>query len=607
MIFGWTTQHSKNSISAHPDFHDGWAFHTDRVHIGLQRSDASKRNSADHLFISEDRQSALVFHGELYQIQGSPVPQGSRIPKLCWELYKQQGISFLNQLNGAFSLALWDGQKGRLYFARDQIGILQGFYSFVNGELVFGSTLRPVAQSRIQTEDYDSSALLKYLQFCYNPGEQTFFRDVRRLRPGHALEWDGSSVRLHHYWAIDFTAKDPLTEADVIPEIRSRLNESVRLRMEHAESKGVFLSGGLDSSSVLSLLSQNGAKGISTFSFRCKGQTFDESGFAKIVADRFGTAHHLVEYAPESVFLAEPMVSLMDEPFADVGINIATYLLAREAGGKVSTLYTGDGGDELFMGHPVYMADRMARFIDWAPRFLLDPFLFLGRQLKDSEKKNDWQVKIKRFSESYAFPKALGTHRWRAYYHPAELNRIVHPDLLHDLGDETVFDDMIRYNREGKASDAAGRTLYSDYQTVVQFYLRRMEMTRSFGLTPRFPMLDPTLVQYFGALPSVLKSAGYADTKEFEKKVVDPWLPHEIVYRKDKLGHSIPLKNWIRDDHQVRGFITDILTSETFVRRGCFKPETVRQMLDEHLRRTRNHSHRLWALVLLELWMRRKA
>jgi len=410
-------------------------------------------------------------------------------------------------------------------------------------------------------------------------------------------------VESHRYWSLVFQ-NNGQEEKAIAEEIREKLEKAVQLRLQFNAKAGVFLSGGLDSSSVVSLIHKSGEKDITTFSFRCKGKSFDESHYAKIVAKTFGAKHHIVEYSPGDVMLSQEMVTFMDEPFCDVGINIGTYLLAKKASGMVDTLFTGDGGDELFAGHPVYVADRAARFLQRVPNFLLRPVFSWGRTLSDSEKKKDWKVKIKRFSESYRYPQSLGTHRWRVYYHPTDLMDLMQQDHLDNATFYSIYNDINMYYKEANGVDPLSRSLSCDYQTVVQFYLQRMALVRALGMIPKIPMLDPNLVTYCASIPSQLKIRGFSDVKYIERVAVEPLLPHDIVHRKDKLGHSIPLKNWMRDNASVQRFMLDLLSEENLKDRGWFEPIIIKRMISEHMERRVNHSHRLWALMILELWMR---
>ena len=577
-------------------------FDSEVVCIYCDDSDMPKKKVG--LWVSKDKTKGCVWEGEIYnwsaiKTGGKELNEAERI----WRGYKDKGPEFLERLNGAFGIMIWDSRENDCIVARDKLGIYPIYYSLRQGNMVCGSKLSPVADLLQHKRELDMSAIVKYLVFCYNPGIQTFYKNVLRLRPGYFLKVTAGGTRVHSYWQLNFKPLEKVGEEELEREIRDRLAEAVRIRVDPDLRTGAFLSGGLDSSSVVSLLHREGKSDLSTFSFRCRGESFDESHYAKIVAETFGMDHSVVEYTPEDVCLSVEMVRMMDEPFCDVGINVATYLLAREVKGKVDDLFTGDGGDELFAGHPVYVADKVARIFRWIPSFIRQPVFGLGRMLPDSEKKKDWKVKIKRFSQSYAFPMALGTHRWRAYYQPGELEKLIVPQ--HWDGDKfgEEFNDMIAFNLEGEHFDELGRSLYSDYQTVVQFYLRRMEIVRSMGMSPKFPMLDPELVQFCASVPSDWKIRGFSDTKYIEKKAVKPLLPEAIVMRKDKLGHSIPLKNWMRDNLKVREFMLDLLSESRLRKRGFFQPSIVNRMIEAHLDRRQNNSHRLWALMILELWM----
>jgi asparagine synthase (glutamine-hydrolysing) len=556
--------------------------------------------------VSEDGRSGLVWSGELYRSAGVPVTPPPEAADL-WDRYLREGVEGFKTLNGAFTAAIWDESRRTGILAGDQMGILPVYYADQGGSVVFGSIPELVLQLSGIPAALDVPAMLKFLTFCYNPGFETLYGGVRRLRPGHCLEFHDGRLTIRPFWSLKFQPGELRSEAELAENVRLRMAEAVRARAESGIRTGVFLSGGLDSSSVTALLAAGTGEPVHTFSFRCRGQSFDESHYAQKVADAFGTRHVLIEYRPEDVPLVADLVVHQDEPFCDAGINVATHLLGREAGGKVDDIFTGDGGDELFAGHPVYEADRMAARLRHVPGILLAPLFFLGRRLRDSENKKDWRVKAKRFSASWAFPEALGTHRWRAYYMPSELKRLLVPDLWKPGFEEKPFEDILRFNREGANADPLARSLYGDYLTAVHFYLRRMGLVRSFGIRPKFPLLDPSLVEFCATIPSRYKFKGMSGVKHIEKLAVESLLPREIVHRKDKLGHSIPLKNWMRDDPGVRGFMRDLLSEETVRRRGLFRPERIQAMIREHLDRRENHAHRLWALMVLELWTARHA
>ncbi len=554
-------------------------------------------------WMSPEKTSGLFWFGEIYDYPGLVnLDTQEEFAQSLFREHQKKGPGFLKLLNGAFVLIVWEDARQNILLARDQIGIEQLFIQQTSGGFFFGSNL-DLLSGLSDSASIEPSAFSKYLTFCYNPGEQTFYKGIRRIRPAHFLLRENGNVTIRSYWQPDFREKWKASEAEIGDEIRTHLEKAVKIRFKHSDHIGTFLSGGLDSSSVVSLLRKQTSDPISTFSFRCKGESFDESHYAQMVADAFHTEHRLVDYRPEDVFNIEKMVALMDEPFCDVGINIGTTLLAQSAEGTVRHLFTGDGGDELFAGHPVYVADKTAQLFHWIP-WPVKPLLFSwGKRLSDSEKKKDWKVKMKRFSESYSYPRELGTHRWRVYYALSDLEKLFTPGSGYSESAVSAFEDVIRINQECSQFDTLSRSLCSDYQTVVQFYLRRMDLVRSFGITPKLPMLDPNVVSYCARIPSGLKIKGFGDTKYIERMAVESLLPAAVAHRKDKLGHSIPLKNWMRSHPKVKNFMLDVLSESRIKRRGLFRPEYIHHMIKEHLSSRGNHSHRLWALMVLELWM----
>lgn len=571
-----------------------WVFHSASAFI--LSTPYNVRSSVCPLY-SEDRQNGLLWNGELY-------PNHSQSTEALWEMYKTRGPEGFRDLNGAFALAIWDGKEEKGILASDHLGIFPIYYGEAEGRLAFANIPELVLLLLKKTPELNYSALFKYLAFCYNPGWGTFFKGVYRLRPGSYLEFCQGRITLRKYWSLSFFS-EKRSETEYIHELRDRLIQSIDIRQEPETRVGVFLSGGLDSSTVTALLSRDGKK-VSTFSFRCEGETFDESHYAEMVAKTFGTHHTLVEYRPEDIESVENWVVHMDEPFCDAGINVATFLLAKSASGHIDVVFTGDGGDELFGGHPVYVADRVDRSFQKIPQWIRDPIFTLGRLLPDSQKKKDWKVKLKRFSLSQRFPKALKTYRWRVYYLPDELQRLLRPDVWDSHLGTRVYEDIFQLYQEARTFTDLSQTLYADYWTVVHFYLRRMGLVRPFGIRPKFPLLDPRLVEFCATIPEAYKIRSLSDVKYIEKKAVEAFLPHEIVYRKDKLGHSIPLKNWIRHHPKVRTFFQDTLSSSRVQREGLFRPEFVQRMLTEHLEAKENHSHRLWALIVLECWLEKR-
>jgi asparagine synthase (glutamine-hydrolysing) len=553
---------------------------------------------------------AVVFTGQIYnqhelegQLQGAAATANTT--ELVLQLYRKFGHDFVNRLNGKFAFAIWDRNLGQVTLGRDRLGI-EPLYYYCDGEtLVFASETGPITRFLNNSPDIHFPSLCKFLLFGYNPGLDTFYSGVRKVRPGYLVHCrDDGSVEPERYWKLSYSEVMQADEETVCEELREYLQRAVSIRMTGSEPYGVFVSGGMDSSSVLGLASRNREGRPYTFSYRCGGESFDESPYARCMAESVNSIHSEIEYRPDDVLSMRRIVEHMDEPFCDVGINIATFLLGNAAHEEAAYVLTGDGGDELFAGHPVYEADKIARFIDPIPGILKQPALYLAGLLPDSDKKKNLTVKLKRFSESISYPPELLSHRWRIYYRPADLEGLLTRDANAEIAGTDLYDDMTSRNREADGRDFLSNSLYSDYHTVMDFYLRRNDINRGVGLETRYPMLDHELVEYCARIPMDMKIRGWFDNKYIFRKSMEPVLPHRIVHREDKLGHSIPLKNWLRDDRKVREFVLDHLTESTLLKRGWLNPARVNDMVKRHMDKRCNNSHRLWTLAVLEMWLR---
>lgn len=552
-----------------------------------------------------------VFEGKLYnldeiqsRLSNAPPLSTDNSGRAIGLLYEGFGEDLLEQVNGKFSFAVWDRRSQTLTLGRDRLGIQSLFYSSQGGRLLFSSSLKTLLKMPGIEKQLDYRAVIDYLLYCYNPSrDRSFFQGIYKLPASHLLKVNRNEVTRHQYWNLDFTRAEPKTEIEYKSEIPALIEDAVRIRINSQQPPGVLLSGGIDSSTMVSLTTKLSSTPVSTFSFRCRGKSYDESQYARLIADRFGTHHTEVAYETESVRCIAEVAAAMDEPLCDIGIEIATFLLGRAASGKVSYVFSGEGGDELFGGHPVYTADKVAAYIDRLPQPLLKPITQLLQTLPDSDRKKNLQVKLKRFAYSVAFPPELLSHRWRIYYTAAELDTLCTDELLADSTPEALFDTMLEQTKKPEP-DLLSRCLSSDYWTLVNFYLRRLELLRQFGIENRLPLLDYRLVEYAAKIPSDLKLRGFSDTKYIYKQALRGILPDDILFDRPKLGHSVPMKNWLRQEPEIINWITEILNSESFQQRGLFKAGAIQKLLEEHSSKLHNHSHRLWALVVLELWFR---
>lgn len=511
---------------------------------------------------------------------------------------------FLSRIRGSFAFLVYDKKDASLFMARDHFGIEPLYYCEQDGVLIFSSTIKGVVSLRNRGAELFHPGLGNILLFNYNTGNRTIIKGISRFPAANMLQATAGKISFDRYWTLSFD-QQAQDEGQLATKLLAELREAVKDSLGSLSQTGVFLSGGMDSSTMLALSRELGID-LTTFSYRCRAASFDESHYARIMAEFVGSSHNECEYSSDEVLLMPEVVGAMNEPFCDVGINIATYLLGRKAGEQgCASIITGDGGDELFGGHPVYEADKIGRYADMIPRPLLAPALGLFRLLPDSDQKKNLTVKLKRFSESMVYPKELLSHRWRIYYNDRDLQRIIGKEFVEGLDWDQLLEDLFAINA-GARGDMLSQSLHSDYQSVVDFYLRRNDLIRRFGINVRYPMFNPRLVEFCAKMPTEMKINGWFDTKYIFKKAMEPVLPHEIIYRKDKLGHSIPLKNWIRDDKKVREMILDHLTGDNLYMKNLFNQQEVTRFVNDHMSKKKNNSHRLWTLAVIEMWLRKQ-
>lgn len=541
-----------------------------------------------------------VFQGDLFEEKGETSSK-----EYFGRLLRQKGIASLVGLHGSFAGAIFQPEKDQFFLFRDHLGIESLYYLSQGDRIYFSSSLKQLSNATFYEKQINYQALYRYLLFNYNPGLDTFFADIQKLRAGHLLSLQGRKMEIKPYWKISYRERNPKPLEVLKKDLLQELDAVVQVRLPHSEKKtGVFLSGGMDSSSVVGLSAPKMTTPLHTFSFRCKGKGFDESYYADFMSRHYGTNHHLVEYPPERITELGELVSYMEEPFSDIGIEIASFLLGKEARNQVDVILTGDGGDELFAGHPVYLAEKMSRKYDVLPRFLKRGIYKISRLLPDTEEKKSFSVKVKRFSYSAQFPQDLYSNRWRMYYTSQEIKNLVRDDLWERLESTEPLAYFYELYAEADGDDYLSKSLYADYFTVVDFYLRRMAVLRNFGIEARFPLLDPDIVAFSTKIPPELKINKSGETKYIQHVTMAGVLPDEIVFRKDKLGHSVPMKNWMRENDFVKHYIYDRLDKSTIERRGLFRLETIQKLIQEHLSKKENHSHRIWSLMVLEMWLK---
>ena len=520
----------------------------------------------------------------------------------------ERGLAALDELDGSFAIAWFDGRKQRLHLLRDRIGAEPLYYAQSGANLVFGSRVRDLHGTGALPGGICPRGLAEYLTYCYIPSDATLDRDVRQVAAGTVVVVEaGRGIADIRRWHRVSFAGPYLTDERAIADQFRTLLEATVLRRAGNLRPGVFLSGGMDSSSVLTLLRRHQPGAIRTYSYRCASASFDESVFARAMSGAAGSEHTEVLFGPDDALEIDQVVSAMELPFCDLGLEVATWLLARAAGGQVDYVLTGTGGDEIWASHPVYAAQRIVGLYEKlpVPKLVNRALLRFAGSLPDSDRKRDLRVILKRLLPPESFPRELKHYRWKAYYAPSDLADLLVPEMAAAVRQEDPFECVRRgFDGYDGPDDQVTPCIYNDYTTMVPSFANRARLLRSFGVELRSPFLDRELIDFGARVPSRLKLEGVERTKRLFRMGMEGILPDVINHRKDKLGLSIPLKNWLRDESRIAARLAQACSPEALDEVGLFRPDAIARMLREHRERRANHSQRLWGIFVLQLWLR---
>ncbi|MDH4196648.1 MAG: asparagine synthase (glutamine-hydrolyzing) [Candidatus Aminicenantes bacterium] len=589
---------------------DGAGFHFgDRIALGMRRLKVIDLVTGDQPIYNEDHSVAVVYNGEIYNfpdLRRELEDKGHKFStnadtEVIVHLYEDKGEDFVQALNGMFAVALWDLKRRKLLLVRDRLGIKPLHYLEWNGRLYFASEIKALLSAGCPRE-IDPEALSQFFSFEYIPAPRSIFRGIKKLPPGHMMVVEDGATRIASYWNVRFTAglSDPRPEEEYAAEVVSRLRESVRLRLLSDVPLGLFLSGGVDSSSVAALMAEVVPGHVRTFSIGFKEESFDEIPYARQISEAFHTDH--TEFVVESAQvkgLVPHLMEYLDEPLADASI-IPTYIISSLARPNVTVALAGDGGDELFCGYDTYKAWRVARRYRKLPKLIRTT---LARKvaglLPASEKRLSFEFKAKKFLAGIDYPPEVANAIWWGAYPPAEKTSLFAPDFQEVISRdpfEPIHDHLARYAPD----DELDRLSYLDLKLYLQDDLLvkvdRMSMANSLEI--RVPFLDYTFVEFAASIPHSLKLKGMT-TKHILKKAMEKKLPAEILERK-KIGFDIPLGPWLQSE--LKEFAHDVLSPNRLKSHGYFNETYVRRILDEHMNGTHNHRQLLWPLIIFQFW-----
>jgi len=577
------------------------------VGIGMRRLSIIDLSTGAQPIFNEDSSIAIVFNGEIYnhthlrhELQAKAHSFVTKTDaEAILHAYEEFGVDCVEQLNGMFGFAIWDGRKNRLFVARDRIGIKPLYYYCDDEQFVFGSELKSIVQIDSVPREIEPRALDTFLTFEYIPSPYSIFKHVFKLPPGHWLLYENGDVKIQQYWQLEYR-RSQASQPHIEETLQELLQDAVNIRLMSDVPLGAFLSGGLDSSSIVAMMCRASSERVKSFSIGFDDSTYNELPFARTIANHFGTEHFEEIITPDVSSLTEKILWMLDEPFGDFSV-FPTYLVSQMARKNVTVVLSGDGGDELLAGYDTYIAQQVARRYAKLPAFLrngaIEPIV---NALPPTDKKKGFINKSRRFVEGARLPADLQHVRWMIFLQQAEKELLYSSDFRQSLLGYDAHGFIREYFQHVTTGDPLDEQDYVDIKTYlvddILVKVDRMSMANS--LEARVPFLDHRFVEFAATIPSHFR-LHKKRTKHILKESLRDVLPMQIIER-GKEGFSIPIKNWVKQE--LKPMMLDALSESNVKDKGYFDPVFVNRLVQEHLSGRENHSHRLWALMVFHMW-----
>ena len=571
--------------------------------LGMRRLSIIDLATGQQPIHNEDSTVWVVFNGEIYnyaELRTELIARGHRFStqsdtETIVHAYEEWGQTAFSRLRGMFGIALWDAREGALLLARDRVGIKPLHYAIAGDRLYFASEIKSILASGAIPRGIDFTALDHYLSFLYTPRDGSIFARIHKLPPGHVLRWHAGTARITQYWEMPPEARVPESEEDAIEHLREVLRDAVRSHLMSEVPLGAFLSGGVDSSVVVGLMAEASSQPVRTFSIGFDDPRYDELDHARTVARHFGTDHYEFVVKPDALAIIDDLIGHFDEPFGDSSA-IPTWYVSEMARRHVTVVLSGDGGDELFGGYERYSPHpRIAAFDRWAPpasrtvASLVWPLLphgatgknFLRRAARDERGRYLDQI---------------------GYFQADEKHALLSDDVRRAIGTADAEARLGRHFRRFAGLPWNAQMMHFDFETYLpEDILTKVDrMSMAHSIESRVPLLDNRVVDFAASVPADLKIKN-GRKKHILKEAASSLLPKEILNRR-KQGFAVPVGGWFRGD--LREFFSDVLSSQPARERGYFDGRFVDRMIREHVSGRRDHTLRLWALVVFELWHR---
>lgn len=589
---------------------DAGFFVDEKVGLGHQRLSIIDLSSAAHQPMSnEDKTVWIVFNGEIYnfkelkeQLKDKHSFASHSDTEIILHLYEELGEAVFTKLEGMFAIALYDQKNKKLFLARDRMGKKPLYYSLINNTLIFGSELKTLLEHPLIKKELDLFVLNEFLLYEYVPTPHSILKNVYKLEPGYFLTYDGVNLRKNKFWEIKFEVLGSrLKFEDAMSELDIRLDKAVQARLVSDVPLGIFLSGGIDSSTIAYYAQKNSKQKIKTFSIGFEEDSFDESKYARLVAKHLGTEHYeKMLSAKDSLDLIPRIAGLMDEPFADASI-IPTFLLSEFTREHVTVALGGDGGDELFCGYDTFTAHRLAEYYEKIPRVVREVVIEkIVKQLPTSFKNISFDFKAKKFISGFKENKNRRNQLWLGSFDKEERGKLFRKEVWQGLANENEYRIIDDYSANFSKENCFNQLILLYLRTyMMDDILVKVDRASMFNsLEVRAPFLDTNVVDCVNSLPTSFKLNGL-QSKYILKKIMEGKLPKEIIWRKKK-GFGIPLAHWL--SNELKDFTAELLNEEKIDREGLFDSSYINRLLKDHYERRADNRKLIWTLIVFEMW-----
>jgi asparagine synthase (glutamine-hydrolysing) len=584
---------------------DDEGVHVDReLGMGMRRLKIIDLATGRQPMANEDGTVWTVFNGEIYnyrELRRTLEARGHRLAtssdtEVIVHLYEDHGEGFVEHLAGMFALAVWDSRRRTLLLARDRLGIKPLYYLADGRRLLFASELKALLQDGVP-RDVDPQALDDYLALGYVPGSQTILRAVKKVAPGHLLRCTRAGVTERPYWRLAYGPPPAVARsaASYAEELRALLKQVTAEHLLSDVPLGVFLSGGVDSSTLVALMRELSVDPLRTFSIGFAERSYNELDSARVVARTFETDHHEMVVRPDAARLLPDLVRSFDEPFADSSA-IPVACVSRLARQHVTVALSGEGGDEVFGGYLTYRAYKVANAYRRLPRALTAWLAPLVNRLPTSHRRVSFDYKAKRFVEGARLPPADAHCWWKLIFNP-DLRATLYASLP---GVEDAGRWYRRAWEECGAAEPLTRLQHIDLSVYLpdDLLVKADRMSMAASLEVRVPFVDHRIVEFAAGLPADLK-VHRLTTKYILKRAMAGTVPDRILGGK-KRGFNVPLASWLTRD--LRDMVHDVLGASRISRAGFFDPAAISALVRAHEARRVDYSRNIYALLMFSLW-----